>query len=97
MGVITKELLDSIGVQLSPQDLEILSDHFETTLDERVVAEIVNELNEGQLEQLTLIREQGSDEDLSSWLKLNVPELKEIIDDETAILLGELAEGADKL
>lgn len=97
MGVITKQLIDDLGVIMSDQNLEVLSEHFETTLDNRVVDEIAQELNVDQLKQLNAIREQGTDEELGEWLKQNVPDLKEIIDDETAILLGELADGADKL
>jgi hypothetical protein len=97
MGVITKQLIDDLGVIMSDQNLEVLSEHFETTLDNRVVDEIAQELNVDQLKQLNAIREQGTDEELGEWLKRNVPDLKEIIDDETAILLGELADGADKL
>jgi len=97
MGIITKQLLNDIGVIMSEQNLEVLSEHFETTLDSRVVNEISQELTTDQLEQLNMLREQGTDEDLGKWLKQNVPDLKEIIDDETAILLGELADGADKL
>lgn len=97
MGIITKRLLDDIGVKMSDQDLEVLSEHFETTLDNRVVNEITLELDADQLKQLNILQEQDADEELGEWLKQNVPDLKEIIDDETAILLGELADGADKL
>lgn len=97
MGVITKQLLDDLGVTMSDQNREILSEHFETTLDNRVVNEIAEELDDDQLDQLNAMREQGTDEELAAWLKQNVTDLKEIIDDETAILLGELAEGSDQL
>lgn len=97
MGVITKQLIDDLGVTMSDQNLEVLSEHFETTLDNRVVDEIAQELSVDQLKQLNAIREQGTDEELGEWLKQNVPDLKEIIDDETVILLGELADGADRL
>lgn len=96
MPLLSKELLEQIGVTMSPEDQELLSEHFETTLDERVTNELIAELSDEQVDQLAALRD-GSNEALATWLKENVPELKAIIEDETAILLGELAEHSDNL
>lgn len=96
MPLLSHELLEQIGVTMSPDDMDLLSTHFETTLDERVTNEVIAELSDEQVDALAQLRE-GSDAQLSEWLKQNVPDLKEIIEDETAILLGELAEHSDSL
>ena len=94
-SLLNKQLLDDIGITLSDEDNARLSEHFETTLDERVAQEIVIELDDTQLTQLTELRN-GPEAELGAWLQANVPDLKEIIEDETAILLGELAENSEK-
>lgn len=94
--LLSKELLGQIGVAIAPENLELLSEHFETTLDERVTNELIAELSDEQVDELATLRG-GTDEELAAWLKQNVPDLKEIIEDETAILLGELAEHGDSL
>lgn len=96
MSLLNQQLITDLGVEMSEEDLNQLSEHFETTLDERVTNELVAELDDTQLEQLTELRN-SSEADLAAWLKQNVPELKAIIEDETAILLGELAENSDNL
>ena len=58
--------------------------------------ELIAELSDEQVDELAALRG-GTDEELAAWLKQNVPDLKEIIEDETAILLGELAEHGDNL
>jgi len=61
-----------------------------------VTNELIAELSDEQVDELAALRG-GTDEELAAWLKQNVPDLKEIIEDETAILLGELAEHGDNL
>lgn len=96
MALLNKQLLTDLGVEMTDEHLAVLSDHFETTLDERVTNELIAELNDEQVEELTTLRDSSEDQ-LAEWLKQNVPQMKEIIEDETAILLGELAENSDNL
>lgn len=96
MPVITKDLLEQIDVNISAESVAKLSEHFEATLDERVMSSVIAELSDEQIERLDVIKT-GPDEQLMAWLSDNVPELKSIIEDETAILLGELAEGSNDL
>lgn len=96
MAIITKDLLTQIGVNISDQDIEKLSEYFETTLDKRVMDSIVTELDDTQLANLEQAKN-GTDEQLIEWLNSNVPALKDIIEEETDILLGELAEHSDGL
>ena len=96
MALLNKQLLQSLGIQMTDEHFELLSEHFETTLDERVTAEIALELTDEQLSELEAMVT-APDDQLQAWLQANVPDIKEIIEDETAILLGEMAEHSDKL
>lgn len=93
--LITKELLEEAGVDLQSQDTASLLDHLNATLEERVGAEITNSLSNEQLEELAKLQENGSNEELTSWVEQHVPELQQIAQDEIDILLSELSDNAD--
>mgnify|MGYP000897672559 CR=1 FL=1 len=93
--IITKQLLDEAGIDLTGQDVDALLAHLNQTLEERVGTEITASLDDTQLEALLAVQENGSDEEVGAWLEKNVPELQEITQDEIDILLGELSENAD--
>ncbi len=94
MALLDKTILDELGIELTDQDYERLAEHFETTLRERVIGEIVEELSPEQAEQLAAM--QGvSDDQLLAWLQANVLDFGDIVSDEVDILLGELAENAE--
>jgi len=93
---LNKEFFESIGVQLDDEMRKALSEHYDSTLSDRVTTEIVETLNDDQLQALQALKD-APDEELQTWLVANVPELNEIIEDEVAILLGEIAENSDKL
>ena len=93
--IITKQLLDEAGINLSDQDINALLAHLNQTLEERVGTEITESLSDDQLKALLDVQETGNDEAVGVWLEQNVPELQEITQDEIDILLGELAENAD--
>lgn len=95
-GLLNKKFLDDIGVTLDDQTYAALSQHYEETLNDRVINEIVDELDERQLEELSSLKG-GSTGILQQWLQENVPQLDEIIEDEIAILFGEIAENSDAL
>lgn len=94
MALLSKDLLNDFGIELSEQDYERLAEHFDTTLRTRVIDEIVEELTPEQAEQLATLQG-ASDERLLEWLTANVPGFKEIVSDEVDILLGELAENSE--
>jgi len=94
MALLDREILDDLGIHLAEQDYASLFDHFDTTLRNRVIAEIVEELTPEQAEQLAGLQE-TTDEQLLEWLLTNVPNFGEIVSDEVDILLGELAENSE--
>ena len=95
-GLLNKKFLEDIGVEIDVQTFKALSEHYEETLNERVIAEIVDELDEKRLEELHTLNV-GEADLLRAWLIANVPQLDEIIEDEAAILLGEIAESSDRI
>lgn len=96
MPLLSRAILENLGIQLSDEDFSSLAEHFEATLDERVFDEIALELSPEQAAELSRMRE-SSDEDVLAWLQAAVPTLPEIVADEVDILLGELAENSESL
>lgn len=95
-GLLNKQFLADIGVKLDEQTHQALSDHYEQTLNERVIDEITTELDEAQLNELSRLTADDPSE-LSAWLATNVSKLGEIIENEVDILMGEIAENSDQI
>ena len=95
---ITKEILDAVGIAI-PNDVEEeeLLKHLNETLAERIGEEIAASLDDDRLDEMMVIQESGDSVKLGEWLATNVPDLQEIAEDERDILLGEIADNADKL
>ena len=96
MAILSKQLIQDLGIELNEQDYASLSEHFETTLQERVINEVTMELSPEQAQELATMQS-ASDEDLLAWLQANVTDLAEIVSDEVDILLGELAENSEAI
>lgn len=96
MAILTQATLDDLGIHLDDPTYTALAEHFEETLDKRVIEEIVNELTPEQADDFANLQD-PDDKQIYDWLTSNVQNLSEIISDEVDILLGELAESADKL
>ena len=96
MAILSKQFLEELGIELSEQDYTSLAEHFETTLQERVINEITMEISPEQAQELAT-KQSASEVDLLAWLQANVPDLAEIVSDEVDILLGELAENSEAI
>jgi len=94
--LLNKQFLNDIGVKLDDQTYAALSEHYEDTLNTRIIESITEELDEHQLEELSGLKDDGI-QSLQSWLAVNVPQLGEIIEGEIAILMGDIAENADNI
>ncbi len=94
--LISREFLESIGVVIDDETYASFAEHYESTLSQRVIGEIVDELDEAQLSELSLFRDMDA-EHLQTWIVDNVPQIGEIVEDEIAILAGEIAEGVDSI
>ena len=91
---LSKELLKSIGIELDDATFAALSDHYESTLNSRITESIVDLLDENQLNEFQTLKDDDQAE-VAQWIVANVPELQAVIEDEVAILLGEIAEQSD--
>lgn len=96
MTLLNRTILEDIGVQLDDATYAALSAHFEQTLEERVVQEVIQELTPEQAATLAEFGEH-EDEQMYAWLVTAVPSLPQIVSDEIDILLGEIAENADSI
>jgi hypothetical protein len=93
---ITQSTLETLGFDLSGEDIEALLDHLNETLQERVGIEIAESLNEQQLKTLADMQEHASEKELGEWLEKNVPDMHEIVQNEIDILIGEIADTEDE-
>ena len=96
MTSLPKDFLRSIGIELDDATYAVFAEHFEETLSQRIIDEIIDELDDAQLEQFNQLQNADSAQ-LWRWIQTNVPELPEIIQEEVDILLGELAENAEHI
>lgn len=95
--LITEDTLVALGIQLDDNQMKTLVEHANETLSERVGADIIESLDDEKLEEYLAIQQSQDEEKTSAWLTENVPELKEIVENERDILLGELAENAESI
>lgn len=95
-GLLNKQFLSDIGVILDEQTYKALSEHYEETLNNRIIEAITEELDEHQLEELSSLKN-ADEQSLQEWLATNVPRLDEIVEGEVAVLMGDIAENADNI
>lgn len=96
--IITKEQLNSIGINLPDEEMQALIEHTEDTINERIGEEIVDSLDDEQLEELASMQESDAPADqIEAWVMARVPDYQEIVEDNTTIVLGELAESVEKI
>lgn len=96
MPLISQQFLQSLDIAMDEQTYQAFAEHFETTLEDRVINAVIDELEEKQMSEITALKGQGDDA-VQAWLQANVPNLDEIIRTEVDILLGDLAEHSESL
>lgn len=92
---ITKDSLVTLGINLDDKDIDSLIAHLNETVEERIGAEITEQLSDEQLQELLKLQESASDEELGSWIALHVPDYAEIVQDNIDIVIGELVDNTD--
>lgn len=95
MQLITTQNLLDLGI--SEDKHEALLAHLNEQLEERIGIAITDLLDDQQVATLLDIQETGTDEQVDVWLQQHIPNMEEIVQDEVAILLGELAENSDTI
>ena len=96
MTSLPKDFLSDIGIELDNATYVVFAEHFEDTLSQRIIDEIIDTLDEARIVEFNQMQN-ASSEHLWQWVQTNVPELPEIIQEEVDILLGELAENAEHI
>lgn len=94
---ITQNDIAQLVSNLPKDEVTTLVDHLNETLEERVGAEIAESLDDNQLAELLQVQDSNDAQAMEQWYTKNVTELEEIVADEKAILLGELAENANSI
>jgi len=96
--IVTKAQLNSIGISLPDDQMQALIQHVEETINERISEEVVESLSDDQLKELVELQTgNASAEEIDAWIRERVPEYDEIIEDNVAIVLGELVENSDAI
>ena len=96
--IVTKAQLNSIGINLPEDQMQALIQHIEDTINSQIGEEIVESLDDDQLKELVQMQDNdASAEEIDEWIRARVPEYDEIIEDNVAIVLGELANNSDAI
>lgn len=93
MQLITSQNLIDLGI--SEDKHEALLAHLNEQLEERIGIAITDLLDDEQVTTLLDLQENASDAEVDAWLSQHIPNMEEVVQDEVAILLGELAENSD--
>ena len=96
MALLSREFLEELGINLDEENYQALSSHFESTLHERVINEVLQEITPEQATELASLQS-SDDATIQQWLTTNVPDLQDIVSDEIDILLGEIAENSEEI
>ena len=97
-ALITVDQLREMGINLPEQQLQELAVHVQDTINERIGEEAVESLTGEQLEELITIQDNGAPGDqISEWLRARVPDYEQIVEDNTIIVLGEVADDIDAI
>lgn len=96
--IVTKAQLNSIGIDLPDDQMQALIQHVEETINERIGEEIVESLSDDQLKELVALQDSDAPaEEIDAWIREHISEYDEIIEDNVAIVLGELVENSDAI
>jgi hypothetical protein len=96
--IVTKAQLNSIGINLPEDQMQALIQHAEDTINSQIGEEIVESLDDDQLKELVQMQDNDAPaEEIDAWIRARVPEYDEIIEDNVAIVLGELADNSDAI
>lgn len=96
--IVTKAQLNSIGINLPEDQMQALIQHVEDTINSQIGEEIVESLDDEQLKELVQMQDNDVPaEEIDTWIRERIPEYDEIIEDNVAIVLGELADNSDAI
>lgn len=94
---ITKSTLVALGIDLDDQDVESLLERLNDAVEERIGDEIIESLDDDELEELVKLQKTATPKELGDWIAEYVSDYDQIVSDEIDIVIGELAENADRI
>ena len=93
--IITPLLLASTGIKIPEDEVDDYLDDLNEQLAERIGETVVTTLDPDQVDELAKLQETKSDEEINTWLRQQIPDLDDLIQQEVDILLGEVVDSAD--
>lgn len=95
---LTVQQLQDMGINLPDTEMQALLAHAQGKVDDLVSEEFFESLSNEQVDELIDLQKKNPPADeIEQWLGKHIPDYREIIEDNTAIVLGELAENADQI
>lgn len=96
--MITIDQLRSIGIDLPDEQMQALVEHAENTVSEQIGEEVVDSLDDDQLAEFVALQEADAPaEQVEEWIMKHVEDYEDIIEDNVAIVLGDLAESVESI
>jgi hypothetical protein len=95
--IITPELVALAGINIPDDHIEAFLGHANEQLEERIGSTVVELLDDDQLATLLELQESASEETIHEWIRENVREFDQVVKDEIAILLGDIADNKDAI
>lgn len=93
---IDPALLRAMGIILDPQKEAELIAKLQQILEERIGSTIIESLSPEQAEELEELVNKGDESAVSAWISANITDYEQIVSDEYDMLMGEVAQDADK-
>lgn len=97
--IITQQDLEQYGISVEPNQLEDFLDHVNDTLQERIGAELTEDLTDDQIDELVDLQDKGDEVVVGQWLIDNIGQktIAEVYEQERDILLGELVDNTEDI
>jgi (p)ppGpp synthase/HD superfamily hydrolase len=93
--IITPELVALAGINIPDEQIEAFLDYTNEQLEERIGSAVVELLDDNQLQTLLQLQESASEETIHEWIRENVREFDQVVQDEISILLADIADDKD--
>ena len=91
--IVSRQLVEKLGLDLSDADLERLNHDALDQINKRVIEQIIEELEPAQLAELA--QQDPNSPEFELWLEENVPQLEEIVGEETIFVLDEIVRAGE--
>ncbi len=98
LTIISIDQLRELGIEMSDDELQALAQHVTDRVNTAIGEEIVDSLDDTQLKELLAMQDNSAPrEEIEAWIIERVPEYDQIVEDNVAIVLGDLAKNVDSL